>query len=126
VVALVSGRTVLETGHVDLQPKDDLNGWTPLYVAAWHGYEAVGKLLLATEGVDTDSKDSNGWTPLLRAAQAGHEAVVECLLETGHVVQPEEGPSGWTLLSVATQNGHEAVVELLQWSEWRSFWNRAG
>ncbi|CAG8885646.1 unnamed protein product [Penicillium egyptiacum] len=119
-------KLLLETGHVDLQPKDDPNGWTPLYVAAWHGYEAVVKLLLATEGVDADSKDSNGWTPLLRAAQAGHEAVVECLLETGHVMQPEEGASGWTPLSIATQNGHEAVVELLQWSEWRSFWNRAG
>jgi ankyrin repeat protein len=118
-------KLLLETGHVDLQPKDDPNGWTPLYFAAWHGYEAVVKHLLATEGVDADSKDSNGWTPLLRAAQEGHEAVVECLLETGHV-QPEEGPGGWTPLSVATQNGHEAVVELLQWSEWRSFWNRAG
>lgn len=78
-------KLLLETGLAELHSKDDPNGWTPLYVAAWYGHEAVVKLLLATGCVDADSKDIHGFTPLSRAVQNGHEAVVKLLLESGFV-----------------------------------------
>jgi ankyrin repeat protein len=39
----------------------------------------VVKLLLATGGVDPDSKDEDGRTPLSRATADGHEGVMKLL-----------------------------------------------
>ena len=60
----------------DLDSKDD-DGLTPLQWAAWSGYEALVKLLLATEGVDSDAYNNRGQTPLPLAAERGHEVVVK-------------------------------------------------
>ena len=43
------------------------------------------KLLLATDGVDPDSKDNDGRTPLSWAAEHGNAAVVELLPERDNV-----------------------------------------
>ncbi|KAJ5972499.1 uncharacterized protein N7479_002417 [Penicillium vulpinum] len=101
---------------------------TPLFWAAYKGYEAVVKLLLKTgrnghEAVvklllDTRRVDVNlkcvYETPLFRAAYYGYEVVVKLLLETGHVdLQPKDDPSGWIPLYVAVWYGYEAVVRLL-------------
>jgi ankyrin repeat protein len=81
------------------------------------GYEAVVKLLLATERVDVNSKDTKyGQTPLWMAAVGGHEAVVKLLLEKGvdPNLKPTSGYSdGRTPLSIAAAVGHEKVVKLL-------------
>lgn len=74
------GMNLLVTENIH-SPKDgvdpdfkDRNGLTPLLLAAVNGHEAVVKLLLATDGVDPNSKDSTyGRTPLLSAAANGHE-----------------------------------------------------
>ena len=75
------------------------------------------ELLLATNGVDTDSKDSCGLTPLSWTAGSGHEAVVELLLATDGVGPDPKHWAGRTPLSWATESGHEVVVELLQSAE---------
>jgi ankyrin repeat protein len=64
---------------------EDVNGRTPLSLAAEKGHEAVVKLLLANDDVDPDSKDIYGRTPLSWAARSGHEAVVRLLLAKGGV-----------------------------------------
>jgi ankyrin repeat protein len=56
--------------HDNQDSKD--SGRTSLSWAAWNGHEAVVKLLLATDGVDPDSKDDSGRTPLPWAAENGH------------------------------------------------------
>ncbi|KAH9892130.1 hypothetical protein F4778DRAFT_772870 [Xylariomycetidae sp. FL2044] len=58
----------------------DTHNHTPLWSAAWNGYEAAVKLLLDTDGVEATSKDSAGSTPLHWAAENGHKAVVKLLL----------------------------------------------
>jgi ankyrin repeat protein len=80
-----------------------------LHWAAENGHEAVVKLLLDTENVN--SQDHFGRTPLLWAAMKGHEAVVKLLLNTENVNSQDQ--HGRTSLSWAAENGHEAVVKLL-------------
>jgi ankyrin repeat protein len=53
-----------------------------------YNFEAVVKLLLATNGVELDSKDNTGRTPLAWASDSGHEAVVKLLLES-HGIDPD-------------------------------------
>jgi ankyrin repeat protein len=87
---------------------------TALFWAAQNGHETVVKLLLATDGIDPDSKDSNNRrTPLSWAAQNGHETVVKLLLAANGVDPDSKSYFGSTPLSWAAQNGHEAVVKLL-------------
>ena len=99
-------RALVELG-ADVNWEDDA-GRTALFMAAENGHEAVVKLLLATDGVDPDSKDTEwGRTPLSRAAERGHEAVVRLLLATDGVdPDSEDNEWGWTPLSWAARNGH--------------------
>jgi ankyrin repeat protein len=56
-------------------------------------------LLLATDGVDPDSKDKDGRTPLLLAAANGHEAVMKKLLAKDGVDPNSKDDDGQTGLS---------------------------
>ena len=61
------------------------------------GTKAVVRLLLATDGVDADSRDQSGRTPLSLAARHGHK-VVEKLLLTMDIFDPDsKDKSGWML-----------------------------
>jgi ankyrin repeat protein len=66
---------------IDPDSKDN-DGGTPLSWAAAYGHETVVKLLLATHGVEPNSKDTKyGQTPLYWAASKGYSDVVKLLLE---------------------------------------------
>jgi ankyrin repeat protein len=76
----------------------------PLALAAELGHEAVVKLLLATDGVDPDSKDYyDNRTPLSWAAEGAHEAVVKLLLATDSVDPDSKDYDGRTPLSWAAE-----------------------
>ncbi|KAF4337557.1 ankyrin [Fusarium beomiforme] len=77
------------------------------------GQKAIVKKLLATEGVDVNSKDRHGRTPLSLAAMRGHKAVIKLLLATEGVDVNSKDRHGRTPLSRAAENGHEAVAKLL-------------
>ncbi|KAM6506306.1 hypothetical protein FSOLCH5_013296 [Fusarium solani] len=79
-----------------------------------HGHEAVVKLLLATKGVDVNSKDEKyGRTPLSWAAENGHEAIAKLLLAAEKADVNSKDNYGRTPLSWAAENGHEAIAKLL-------------
>ena len=84
-----------------------------VHVAAYFGLREAMTVLLATGGVDPDSKDNCGRTPLSWAAQNGHEAVVKLLLATDGVDWDSKDKWGQTPLSRAAKNGYEAVIKLL-------------
>ncbi|KND87822.1 Ankyrin repeat domain-containing protein 50 [Tolypocladium ophioglossoides CBS 100239] len=68
--------------------------------------------LLASNRLDTNSRDSTGRTPLSWAAGRGHEVVVKLLLgKEANIESTDKGSR--TPLSWATEKGHEAVVKLL-------------
>ncbi|KJK66021.1 ANK ankyrin repeat protein [Aspergillus parasiticus SU-1] len=105
---------VLATQNLDINSRDSKYSQSSLSWAAWNGYEATVRLLLATGKVDVESKSSDGQTPLSLAARRGHEGVVRELLTTGNVdINSKDSKYGQTPLSWAAERGHEAVVKLL-------------
>ena len=59
------------------------DGATPLYTAAFNGYEA-GVALLIQAGADVNPKStSKGWTPLSAAINDKHEKIVKLLKHFG-------------------------------------------
>jgi ankyrin repeat protein len=98
---------------IPLDAKINSHGRTPLSWAAKNGHEAVMRLLVEREDVDTDSKDNNNRTPLSWAAENGHETVVRLLIERKNVDTDSKDNNGRTPLSWAAENGHKAVVKLL-------------
>ncbi|KAJ4309251.1 hypothetical protein N0V84_011613 [Fusarium piperis] len=93
-------------------------GHTLLGVAAELGYLPMVELLLATDGVEADSREGAGRTPLTLAlnpsqyyirwhskteCDRNHCSVVQCLLNSGHVDINSRDDSGQTPLMHATQ-----------------------
>ncbi len=64
----------------------NIDGQTPLHVAAAKGRLVVVKLLLK-HNADIDAKDSNGRTPLYGAIMAGRTQVAQYLVERGAAIE---------------------------------------
>jgi ankyrin repeat protein len=89
--------------------------------AAENGQKAVVQLLLATDGVDPDSKDRDDRTPLLWTVDSEywgtsgykHVEVVKLLLATQGVNPNSRYVDGQTPLSRGAQSRREAMFKLL-------------
>ena len=75
--------------------------------------QALVKLLLASDGVNLNSRDYLKRTPISWAAANGHTEVIVILLENGGLNPDLKDIFGRTPLSYAAGNGHHAVVALL-------------
>ena len=93
--------------------KEENDGCTPLYAAAFKGHSSVVELLLEVDGVDMNKADNDGCTPLYAAAEEGHSSVVELLLQVDGVDVNKSDKNGLTPLYIAVFKGHSSVVELL-------------
>lgn len=60
----------------------NINGYSPLTLAAFEGRVRVVKLLLEL-GADPNFSTSNGWTPIIAAANDGRTQIVKVLLKAG-------------------------------------------
>ncbi|BCS01111.1 uncharacterized protein AKAW2_51452S [Aspergillus luchuensis] len=89
----------------------NLNGQTPLSLAAENGQECIVHMLLQ-RGASIETKNSDSQTPLSLAAANGHGRIVQMLLERGAATEPDN-PNGQTPLSLAVENGHEDIVQML-------------
>ena len=72
--------------HLDAGAEVDakeIDGLTPLHVAAGSGQKEIAELLIA-EGADVNAKDTKfGGTPLYFAANGGHKEIAELLIANG-------------------------------------------
>ena len=113
--ALHGQRTVAElllTHGADVNAKEEeMNGQTPLHIAAGSGNNDVAEVLLA-HGADVNAKEDNGQTPLFEAASAGRRPVVELLLAHGADVNAKNN-GGQTPLFMVVLMGDKPMVELL-------------
>ena len=98
----------------------DERSWTPLFVTAFNGNEAITKVLIQN-GANVKARDRSGytplhwairWTPGSQSATKGHAAVIALLLGAGADPNATSG-DGWTPLHKAVANGHADTVAIL-------------
>jgi len=90
----------------------DLQGQTPLHIAADKGFQAVTEVLLANKA-DVNVTDKNaGNAPLHLAAKNGREKIIQMLLAAGATPNVENS-QGRTPLSIAAESGSPEIVKIL-------------
>ena len=91
----------------------NVNGYTPLHLAAKNGYLEVVKYFITEHQCNLDLGNNDGYTPLHLAAHYGQIEVVK-YLTTKHRISPESGNvDGYTPLHLAAHNGQLEVVKHL-------------
>ncbi|EXJ60482.1 hypothetical protein A1O7_04635 [Cladophialophora yegresii CBS 114405] len=99
-----------QAGYTQSNPKDP---FTALQQAVERGFSTITSLLLAVEGIKTDTKDPEGYTPIMVACRKGHHAIVKQLLV---FPRPTAFPQTWhgnTLLHDASRRCDPTLVEML-------------
>ena len=102
-------RTHIHEGSADLA---DINGHTPLMLAAEWGHADVVKAFIES-GVDVDKVNKTGVTPLVVAALKGRIEVVDALIKAGAAVDKVNKNEGFTSLIIAALKGHVEIVKAL-------------
>ncbi|XP_014772761.1 transient receptor potential cation channel subfamily A member 1 homolog [Octopus bimaculoides] len=90
---------------------EDEDSNTPLHIAALHGHDKVGEILI-NFGADVGAVNNNMWTPLDCAAANGWTHMAMILLDSDSLVDPAD-KSKTTPLHLACRNGHLRMVRLL-------------
>ena len=72
---------MLLQAQVEKNPKND-EGFTPLHIAAHHGYSEVCRILLENNA-EKNPKGDDGITPLHIAALFGHLDICKALIQSG-------------------------------------------
>ena len=92
----------------------NLNGSTPLHVAAEKGSLEVLKILIQSNKFNINAKDVDGKTPLILAVTNGHIEIVQHLLNNSNCnLQTNDHNNGWNALHFCISNGNLEIVKLL-------------
>ncbi|NNF84361.1 MAG: hypothetical protein HKM29_04310 [Deltaproteobacteria bacterium] len=91
----------------------DVNGMTPLFLAAVFDQPEIVRLLLDS-GADMHAANRFGAMPFHQAAYAGHRRIVEMLLERGEKVDMKDGDDRTALHLTAWNNRHEIALLLIE------------
>ena len=106
-------RVLIQSGHVDVNPKKGSNGRSILSWVAHYGHTEMVDMLIRLQNIELDPRDEYGNTPLSEAAAAGNLDIVQMLMATGKVDVNSRDEKGQTPLSWAARGGHEEVVQEL-------------
>ncbi|KAJ5797787.1 uncharacterized protein N7503_007083 [Penicillium pulvis] len=85
----------------------------PLHIASYLGLDMVVRTLLASPGVDVNSKTDDNRTPIFCAVDNGHEGIVKILLAIPGIDINMPSSNGNTPLSMAIILAHKGIVKLL-------------
>ena len=100
------------TNGVDVNCQD-IEGNTPLTVAAFHGHVGVVQSLLGQANISPNLAPKNGCTALIYAVRRGNEAMVRLLIECVGLDVNVEPPKGRTALMWAINRGRHDLVSIL-------------
>ncbi|XP_048244348.1 serine/threonine-protein phosphatase 6 regulatory ankyrin repeat subunit B-like [Haliotis rufescens] len=87
----------------------DVNGRTPVMVAAHTGTEGCFKLLQTTSNLNV--KDIHGIGIIHLACRGGNTAIVQHVMSPSNINSRDE--YGWTAVMMAAVSGHQSVFDLL-------------
>ena len=99
----------VEQGMIE---EKDVNGFTPLMVAAYYGYTPVLKYLLEN-GANVDATDKNGWTALMYSASYDFIDDIKLLIEHNASLNLKNN-KGLTALYYAEEYKNERSAKLLK------------
>ena len=91
----------------------DLEGLTPLMVAAGEGAGAAKVELLMAAGSDVNAAPPTGWTALMQAAMSGDAPTIRALCAAGASLGARDSDGGYGPLALAVFNGHFAAAGAL-------------
>ena len=100
------------TNGVDVNCQD-IEGNTPLTVAASHGHVGVVQKLLGQANISPNLAPENGCTALISGVRRGDEAMVRLLIDCVGLDVNVEPPKGRTALMWAIKGGRQDLVSIL-------------
>jgi ankyrin repeat protein len=91
--------------------RKNIDGATPLSIAAFYGYKDIAQFLLVN-GANVHARDNNRRTPLHWAAHQNHKDTAMLLLDNKAKINADD-KWGNTPLHIAALKGHDEMVALL-------------
>ena len=108
----VAMKLLQTTNGVDVNCQD-IEGNTPLTVAASHGHVRVVQELLGQANISPNLAPENGCTALIYAVRTGDDAIVRLLINCVGLDINAEPPKGRTALMWAIKGGRQDLVSIL-------------
>ncbi|XP_071316548.1 ankyrin repeat domain-containing protein 27 [Trachinotus anak] len=104
--------SVLQAGALGVN-SSNVDGFTPLHVAALHGHSALAALLVR-HGANVNARTNQSATPLHLASQNSHIQVVRFLLECNAKLNKKDHYGNTPLINACLCGNLETVTTLLQ------------
>uniref|UniRef100_A0A672Y3W7 Ankyrin repeat domain 27 (VPS9 domain) n=1 Tax=Sphaeramia orbicularis TaxID=375764 RepID=A0A672Y3W7_9TELE len=104
--------SVLQAGALNVN-SSNIDGFTPLHVAALHGHSALVSLLIR-HGANVNARTNQSATPLHLASQNSHIQVVRFLLECNAKLNKKDQYGNTPLIQACLRGNLETATTLLQ------------